>query len=300
MSSVLTTPVRAGDGAKAPAPRNRPGSRRRALRSRISAAGLLLVTLVLVAPIILAIKVSLQSDADASSNPLGLPHHLDWANYSNAFQTMDYGRSVFNSVLITGCSALVVLLTGSLCAWPLARLSRAWTKIVYQFFVAGLTIPVFVLITPLYILMRNLHLLDSFASVILSEAAISLPFAVLFFTSFLRSVPAELEEAAAIDGAGPLRTYWHVVLPLLRPASATLIITLTLAIWNDLIIPLVMLSSDNKQTITLDVYNTIGTHSYSASQLLPTVLLGTAPLLVVFVILQRHIVAGISAGVGKD
>ena len=195
---------------------------------------------------------------------------------------------------------MVVLLTGSLCAWPLARLSRAWTKVVYQFFVAGLTIPVFVLITPLYILMRNLHLLNTFTSVILAEAAVSLPFAVLFFTSFLHSVPIELEEAAAIDGAGPLRTYWHVVLPLLRPASATLIITLTLAIWNDLIIPLVMLSSDDKQTITLDVYNTIGTHTYSASQLLPTVVLGTAPLLIVFIVLQRHIVAGISAGVGKD
>jgi raffinose/stachyose/melibiose transport system permease protein len=275
-------------------------NRRRTVRSRLSSLGLLLVTLLLVAPILLMVKVSLQSDADATAHPLGLPTHLAWSNYTSAVSAMNYGRSVFNTVVITGCSAVLVLIAGSLCAWPLARLTRAWTKVVYQFFVAGLTIPVFVMITPLYILMRNLHLLNTFTSVILSEAAVSLPFAVLFFTSFLRSVPAELEEAAAIDGAGPLRTYWHVVLPLLRPASATLIITLTLAIWNDLIIPLVMLSSDDKQTITLDVYNTIGAHTYSASQLLPAVVLGTAPLLVVFVILQRHIVAGISAGVGKD
>jgi raffinose/stachyose/melibiose transport system permease protein len=283
-------------GKQSPAPRR--GLRR--LRSRLSSAGLLLVTFILVAPILLMVKVSLQSDADATAHPLGLPDHLQWSNYSNAIAAMNYGRSVFNTVLITGCSAVIVLLAGSLCAWPLARLSRAWTKVVYQLFVAGLTIPVFVMITPLYILMRNVHLLNTFTSVILSEAAVSLPFAVLFFTSFLRSVPAELEGAAAIDGAGPLRTYWHVVLPLLRPASATLIITLTLAVWNDLVIPLVMLTSDNKETIALDIYNTIGTHSYTPSQLLPAVVLGTAPLLIIFIVLQRHIIAGISAGVGKD
>jgi raffinose/stachyose/melibiose transport system permease protein len=297
MSAVLA-PARTESQSRGRPPRAPHRGRR--LRSRLSAAGLLLVTFILVAPILLMVKVSLQSDADATAHPLGLPHHLQWSNYANAIAAMNYGRSVFNTVLITGCSAVIVLLAGSLCAWPLARLSRAWTKVVYQAFVAGLTIPVFVMITPLYILMRNLHLLDSYTSVILSEASVGLPFAVLFFTSFLRSVPASLEEAAAIDGAGPLRVYWHVVLPLLRPASATLIITLTLAIWNDLIIPLVMLSSNSKQTIALDIYNTIGTHTYSASQLLPTVVLGTAPLLLVFIVLQRHIVAGISAGVGKD
>jgi raffinose/stachyose/melibiose transport system permease protein len=290
----------------APGPRparrdpNRAAVRRRTLRSRLSAGGLLLVTLLMVAPILLMLKVSLQSDSDLAANPLSLPSHLNFHNYIAAIKDMNYGRSLFNTVLITGGAAVLVLLCGSLAAWPLARLARRWTKIVYQCFVAGLTVPVFVMITPLYILMRDLGLLDSYASVILSEAAISLPFAVLFFTSFLRAVPAELEEAAAIDGAGTLRTYWHVVLPLLRPASATLIITLTLAVWNDLIIPLVLLTSDDKQTITLDVYSTIGTHSYSASQLLPAVVLGTAPLLIVFVVLQRHIVAGITAGVGKS
>ena len=298
MSTVII-PARAAGQSSNHSPKPRP-MRARRLRSRLSAIGLLLVSFIVVAPILLMVKVSLQSSSDATAHPIGLPEHIDWSNYSNAFDAMDYGRSVFNTVLITGCSAVIVLLTGSLCAWPLARLTRAWTKVIYQFFVAGLTIPVFVMITPLYILMRNLHLLNSFTSVILSEAAVSLPFAVLFFTSFLRSIPTELEEAAAIDGAGPLRTYWHVVLPLLRPASATLLITITLAVWNDLIIPLVMLSSNNKQTIALDIYNTIGTHSYSASQLLPAVVLGTAPLLLVFIVLQRHIVAGISAGVGKD
>ncbi|MFE5038384.1 carbohydrate ABC transporter permease [Streptomyces sp. NPDC056683] len=285
--------------ALSPAPSDTAPLRRRRLRSTASHVGLLLVTLVVVAPILLMVKVSLQSDADVAAHPLSWPSHWSLHNYVAAVRAMNYGRTLYNTVLITGGAAVLVILTGSLAAWPMARISRRWTKTVYQLFVAGLTVPVFVMITPLYMFMRDLGLLDSYASVILAEAAISLPFAVLFFTSFLRSVPVELEEAAAIDGAGPLRTYWHVILPVLRPATATLVITLTLAIWNDLVIPLVLLTSDSKQTMTLDVYSTIGTHAYSTSQLLPTVVLGTVPLLVVFLVLQRHIVAGITAGVSK-
>jgi raffinose/stachyose/melibiose transport system permease protein len=273
--------------------------RRRRLRSRISHTGLLLLTLFMISPILLMISVSLRSDRDVAEHPLGLPWPLKLSNYTSAFHDMNYGRSVFNTVLITGCSAVIVLITGSLCAWPLARISRRWTKAVYQLFVAGLTVPVFVMITPLYMLMRDLHLLDTFPSVILGYSALSLPFAVFFFTSFLRSVPVELEEAAAVDGAGLLRTYAQIILPLLRPATATLTIFITLAIWNDLILPLVLLTSDDKRTVTLDVYSTIGAHAYSTSQLLPAVVLGAAPLLVIFLIMQRHIIAGITAGVGK-
>jgi raffinose/stachyose/melibiose transport system permease protein len=296
---TITTSRTARTSGAAPAAADSAPRRRRRLRSTASQAGLLVVTLVVVAPILLMVKVSLQSDSDVAAHPLSWPGHLAWHNYTAAISAMNYGRTLWNTVLITGAAAALVMLTGSLAAWPMARLSRRWTRTVYQLFVAGLTVPVFVIITPLYMLMRDLQLLNSYTSVILAETAISLPFAVLFFTSFLRAVPPELEEAAAIDGAGPLRTYWHVILPVLRPATATLIITLTLAVWNDLIIPLVLLTSNDKQTMTLDVYSTIGTHAYSTSQLLPTVVLGTAPLLVVFLILQRHIVAGITAGVSK-
>lgn len=273
--------------------------RRRRLRSQVSNTGLLLLTLFMVAPIVLMVSVSLRSDRDVAAHPVAPPWPIKWHNYTAALHDMNYGRSVFNTVLITGCSAVIILITGSLCAWPMARISRRWTKAVYQLFVAGLTVPVFVMITPLYMLMRDLHLLDTFPSVILGYSALNLPFAVFFFTSFLRAVPVELEEAAAIDGAGILRTYWRIILPLLRPATATLTIFVTLAIWNDLILPLVLLTSDDKRTVTLDVYSTIGTHAYSTSQLLPAVVLGTAPLLVIFLILQRHIIAGITAGVGK-
>jgi len=144
MSGMITTSATAPQDqprtARFPAPDgNRAARRRRLLRSRLSSAGLLLVTLVVVAPILLMLKVSLQSDSDLAANPLSIPSHLNFHNYVAAFSDMNYGRSVFNTVLITGGAAVLVLLTGSLAAWPLARLTRRWTKVVYQGFVAGLT-----------------------------------------------------------------------------------------------------------------------------------------------------------------
>jgi raffinose/stachyose/melibiose transport system permease protein len=142
--------------------------RRRRLRSTASHVGLLLVTLIVIAPILLMVKVSLQSDADVAAHPLSWPSHLNLHNYTAAIHAMNYGRSLYNTVLITGGAAVLVMLTGSLAAWPISRISRRWTKAVYQLFVAGLTVPVFVMITPLYMFMRDLGLLDTYTSVILA------------------------------------------------------------------------------------------------------------------------------------
>ena len=268
--------------------------------SRIITALLIFVLVAgAILPILLLVSDSLRSDSETANNPIGLPLHPNWSNYVGALRDMNYARTVANTVLITGASAIIVMLAGSLCAWAIARHTRRWTRVLYQSFVAGLAIPIFVLITPLYRLMQQLHLLDTFPAVILSYAGLGLPFAVFFFTSFLRASPVELEEAAAIDGCGLLRTYRYIVLPLLRPATATLAIFSSLAVWNDLVVPLVLLTSDDKRTVTLSVYSTIGTHSYSAAQLLPTVVLGTIPLFLVFLLLQPHIIAGITAGSTK-
>lgn len=279
------------------------GGRRRRLRSRsstvIASIALLVFTALMLAPIYVLIMVSLQKGDVAVDNPFAIPHPLEWENYVNAFINMNYVRSVGNTLLITGVTAVLTVLAGSLAAWAIARNSRRWTRNVYSVFVAGLTVPVFVILTPLYEVLQRVHLLDSYIGIILAYTAITLPFAVFFFSGFLRSVPAEVEEAAAIDGAGTLRMYWNIVLPLLRPATATVAVFIVLQVWNDLVLPIVLLSSTEKQTVTLAVYNTIGTHTLSTTELMPTLVLGVLPLFVVFLLLQRHVVAGISAGASK-
>jgi raffinose/stachyose/melibiose transport system permease protein len=273
---------------------------RRRLKARISASLLVVVMIIILLPVVLMLSISLRSDADAGAHPLAFPTHPQWHNYVDVFRSMDYLRGVFNTSLITACSAVVVVTTGSLAAWAISRHVRGWTNAVYRLFIAGLTVPIFVLATPLYLLMRQLHLLDSYGSVILGYAALNLPFAVFFYTSFLRSVPIELEEAAAVDGASTFGTFWRIVFPLLRPATATLTIFVSLSIWNDLVLPLLFLSSDSKKTVNLSVFSLIGTEQFHTSQLFPAVVLATLPLFAAFLLLQRHIVSGITAGAGKS
>ena len=266
----------------------------------VSGILLLLTTVVVLLPVFLMLLNSVRTNHDLAVTPIGLPHPLALSNYASVFEQMNYVQSTFNTLLIAACSVLLVVATASGAAWVTARYVRRWTRGMYQLFVAGLTIPVFVITTPLYLLMQQLGLLDTYLAPILIYASFNLPFALFFYTSFLRSVPQELEDAAAIDGCGPFRTFWFVVFPLLRPATATVLIFVVLNIWNDITIPLLFLSSPNLQTVTLSIYSFIGTNgSVQPSSLFPAVVLATAPLVVIFLFLQRHIVAGITAGVGK-
>lgn len=287
------------DGPAARAPRFRSRRFRSRASTVIASVILLAFTAVVLTPIWVLVMVSLQHGNSSPSNPFALPTPIDFQNYVNAFQNMHYLRSVGNTLIITLATAVITVFAASLAAWAIVRHTRRWTRTLYQIFVSGLTIPIFVVLTPLYEVMQKLHLLDSYIGIVLAYTATIMPFAVFFFAGFLRTVPPELEEAAAVDGAGLIRTYWRIVFPLLRPATATLAIFVILQVWNDLILPLVLLSSDDKQTVTLAVYATIGTHTMSPEQLLPTLVLGVLPLFIVFLALQRYVVAGIAVGAGK-
>lgn len=267
--------------------------------SRFSQGALVAFTVLMMLPVILLVDISLRTDGEAARDPLGLPLPLHPGNYVRVFQQMDFLRALGNTLTITGFTVVLVVLFGAAAAWAVVRYTRRWTKAAYAFFVAGLTVPIFVTMTPLYLLMQQLHLLDTYVAVILAYVAMNLPLAVFFFSSFLHSVPGEVEEAAAIDGLGVLRTFWHIVLPLLRPAIATLVLFVGLAVWNDLVVPLLFLTSNSSKTVILSVFSMVGSHSTYTSQLFPAVVLATLPLFVVFVLLQRYVVAGFSAGVGK-
>ena len=162
-----------------------------------------------------------------------------------------------------------------------------------------MTLPVFVLIGPLFVLYRDAGLLDSRLGVILAYAGMLLPVAVFFYTSFLRQIPVELEEAAALDGAGTFRTFWIVLFPLMRPVTATLVIYLALHVWNDLVVPLVFLSDPGKRTIMVNAYAFINPYTVDPTELFPAAILGVLPLVVVFAFMQRRVVAGLTLGAVK-
>ncbi|WP_167494220.1 carbohydrate ABC transporter permease [Microbacterium hydrothermale] len=261
---------------------------------------LAITVLLIVAPFVYTVIASLRPAADITADPLGLPTRITLDNFANAFAKMNYAQGVLSSTVVLLGSLLLTILLGALAAYPLARITRRWTTWTYRLFIAGSTVPIFVLIAPLYLLLRDLGLLNSYQGLILTYAAINLPVAIFFYTSFFRQIPLELEEAAALDGAGAVRTFFVVLFPLLRPITATLATFLTITVWNDLVVPLVFVQNPALKTVMVNAYSLVGSYSLDPSLLFPAALLGVTPLLVVFVILQRQVVAGLTMGAVKS
>ena len=275
-------------------------TRRRPLRRWLADIALWGSTALILVPFVFTVLTALRPSRDVAAHPLGIPEHLTLGNFSTAYATMNYGMSVLNSLIILVFSLLATIVAGALAAYPLARITRSWTSWIYRLFIAGATVPVFVLIAPLYLLERDLGLLDTRFGVILAYAALNLPVAVFFYTSFFRQIPLDLEEAAALDGSGPLRIFFTILFPLLRPITATLATFLTLAVWNDLIVPLVFLRSPDKRTVMGNAYSLVGSFTTDPTVLFPAALLGVAPLVIVFIVLQRQVVAGLTMGAVKS
>jgi raffinose/stachyose/melibiose transport system permease protein len=263
-------------------------------------AVLAIAVILIFAPFLYMVVTSLRPAKDLIQDPLGWPSRLTFDNIANAFTKMEYAQGLLSSTIVLAGSLLATIVLGSLAAYPLARITRSWSAWVYRIFIAGSTVPIFVLIAPLYLLLRDAGLLNSYYGVILTYTAINLPVAIFFYTSFFRQIPLEIEEAAAIDGAGPLRTFFVVLFPLLRPVTATLAIFLTLSVWNDLIVPLVFVQDPALKTVMVNAYSLVGSYTLDPSLLFPAALLGVAPLLIVFIVLQRHVIAGLTMGAVKS
>jgi raffinose/stachyose/melibiose transport system permease protein len=273
--------------------------RRRRKGGRILDALLILAVLVFISPFLLTLIDSFRTSADLDRDPLGLPHALTLSNYVLSAKQIMFVSSALNTLLLTLVSCVCVSVIGALAAYPLGRLTNRLSALAYRSFVLGLTIPVFVIIAPLYLLMRDLHLLDNRLGLVIIFTALNLPVSVFFYTSFVRQIPTELEDAAAIDGAGPFRTFFFIVFPLMRPITGTLLTFVSLQVWNNLVVPLVFLTDPSKSTVMANAYSFADPHTLQPAQLFPAALLGAAPLFLLFVIFQRQVIAGMTTGAVK-
>jgi len=281
---VLTAPLRWG---------------RKRWTNLLLSALVLLLTLGYLLPIFLMLVMSVKSQAEYVQNPLALPQRPTLENFSAVIAQMQYLRAIANTIGITLASTVLIVIIAPLAAYPLARTRARWTNLIYQGFIAGLTIPLFVVMLPLYSVMKTLGLLNTYQGVVLLYTALNLPLAIFFYTGFIRSVPVELEEAAAIDGCSPLLGFWYIVLPLLRPITATLAMFVTLSVWNDFLLPLVFLFKPEARTIMVSVYSFVGEYGFQPTTLFPAAVLASLPLLIFFFVLQKQIIAGVSAGAVK-
>ncbi|GAC1362618.1 MAG: carbohydrate ABC transporter permease [Ktedonobacteraceae bacterium] len=265
-------------------------------------ASLLLVliwSLIVAIPLIIIVSIAVKSGPDLVSNPIGWPKQFVWSNFADAWNNANLGQAFENSVLITSISILILILCGASAAYTLARQTGAWSNRLYTYFVAGLIVPTQLGLIPLYKEMHDLQLINTYHGVVLVYVAGNLPLVIFLYTGFIKTVPRELEEAALMDGAGPLRIFWTIIFPLLQPITATVAITSSLSIWNDFFIPLLFLQKDEMHTLPMAIFSFVGQYNNNWPLIFASVIVSSLPLILLFLLLQRYFIKGIASGALK-
>jgi raffinose/stachyose/melibiose transport system permease protein len=240
---------------------------------------------------------SLKPLGEANELGTGLPHHWTaWDNYKTVIQDGHAVRGFLNSLIIAIPSVTIVLLVGSLAAWVFARGKSRALSVVYYFSIAGILLPPAVVTTVL--VLKNAGVYGSYLGVVLFYSGVFMSFAIFFITGFVKSIPIELEEAARIEGSRPIGIFFRVILPLLRPILTSTLVVIMLFIWNDFFFPFFLIEDESKNTLTLGLYNFVSGYQYQVrwNLVFAEVVVVSLPMLLVYVVAQKRIVAGLMGG----
>ncbi|GIO04258.1 sugar ABC transporter permease [Brevibacillus reuszeri] len=251
-------------------------------------------------PIVLMIASSFKTNMQIFENPLSLlPTAFSLDTYRKLWEVVPFADFLMNSIFVSVMSVLLITVFSAMAAFYLARFSYKWTGVLYFFFLLGLMIPIKLGLVPLFILMKNLGLLNSLWSLILIYTASGIPISVFILTGFFRTLPVELEEAARIDGCNHFQVFWRVLLPLIRPALATVVIINFIHAWNDFFFPLIFIQSDALKTIPVGMMVLFGEYETDWSLLFAGLTLSALPMIGVFLMASRQFMEGLTAGAVK-
>jgi raffinose/stachyose/melibiose transport system permease protein len=253
------------------------------------------VTAVFAFPLYVLVNISLRQPGDLSSPaaPTGDP---TLQNYTDAWRQAGLAGAIVNSAVVTVLSVLIVVLVSATAAYPLARVTARWSRATFALVMLGLLLPFQLAMVPLYLTMRDLGLLGSLLALVLFYSGLQVPFTTFLYVGFIRALPMDFEEAALLDGAGPLTSFVRVVLPLLRPVTGTAVILNAIFVWNDFLTPLLYLSGSDQQTIPVAIFGFVGQYTSNWSMVFAGLIIGVLPILVVYFLMQRRIIAGFSGG----
>lgn len=257
---------------------------------------MVLATVAYMFPLYIMVSMSFKTAAEAAGSPISPPQSLYLENYATAWSEADLGRALTNSLIVTVISITVAVLIGAMAGYAIVRGTRRWSTPKLVLFLLGLMIPGQLGMVPLYILMRDLGLLQSHLSLIIYYAGSLMPMTVFLYAGFLKTVSPTFEEAAKIDGAGWWQTFSRVVFPLLRPVTGTVIIINTINIWNDFLTPMLYLAGTPNRTLPVAVFSFQGEFASEWGLIFAGMVIAALPVLVVYFFLQRHIIQGFAGG----
>lgn len=247
-------------------------------------------------PVYALVTLAFKDPGQIANAPLSPPDPPSVDSFGTAWQSASLGSALLNSTLITVSSVVVLIVLGSLAAYFLARQAGRLSYSLYILFLVGIILPFQLGMIPLYQLVNDLGLLGTYQGMILFYTGIQLPFTVFLYTGFIRSLPADYTNAALIDGASHLQAFVHVIFPLLRPITGTVLILNAVHIWNDFFTPLLYLGGSGRETVPVRVFAFVNEYTSDYGLVAAGLVLAALPILLVFLVLQRYVIRGFSSG----
>lgn len=257
-------------------------------------------------PLLWAVVQSFRVDAEIVANPWGIPTSLRWENFSRAWNASHIGDYFLSTVIVVSGGVFLTMLLGSMSAYVLARYRFPGNRVIYYAFVAGLTMPIFLALIPLFFVVRNLGMLNTYHGLILVYVAFSLPFTVFFLHSFFRTLPTSIAEQAAVDGAGHVRTFFQVMLPMAKPGLLSVGIFNVLGQWNQFLLPQTLMLKQSsfdpdRSVLAQGLVRLAIQQGYrnDIAGLFAGMTIAMLPILVVYIAFQRQVQAGLTGATLK-
>ncbi|BCL26981.1 carbohydrate ABC transporter permease [Streptomyces aurantiacus] len=262
---------------------------------------LVLWAFMVVLPLLWAVMTSFKTDKDIFGSPWSLPDTLHFDNWSRAWTSANMSDYFLNTIIVVGCSLLGTMLLGSMAAYVLARFEFPGNRFIYFLFIGGMSFPIILALVPLFYVMQNLSLLNTLPGLILVYIAYSLPFTVFFMTSFFRTLPTSVAEAAFVDGASHTRTFFQVMLPMAKPGLISITIFNFLGQWNQYMLPTVLNTEPDNKVLTQGLVQLAVSQGYKGdwSGLFAGLVMAMLPVLAAYIVFQRQVVQGLTAGALK-
>lgn len=250
-------------------------------------------------PLLMALMNSFKTNQQLLINVMSWPETFSFENYLRTFEKMHYWRSFLNTVLLSALSVTMMILFSALAGWKLCRTKTRLSGFLLKLFIFSMLIPFSSIMIPLYRVTLALNLKNSLVGLSFVYAGLGVSMAIFLYHGFVKSIPIEMEEAGSIDGCNSLQTFFLIVLPMLKSITATICITNVLWVWNDFLLPLIVISDSKKYTLLLSTNTLFGQYSSDWTAILSALILAALPVVVFYGIFQKQILKGIADGAVK-
>jgi raffinose/stachyose/melibiose transport system permease protein len=261
---------------------------------------MIILSLLFLYPLFLAVNNSFKSFGEVMTDVIALPQKLSFENYAYVWEFINYPKLFINNTIITVLGLVGIIIISSIAAYKLARTKTRWSGVIYILCIMPMLIPFQSIMLTVLRVAKDLHLSDSTWGLGLLYWGFGAPLAVFIYHGFVKGIPMEIDESAKIDGASGFRMFFSVIFPLLKSVTATIVIIDVMWIWNDFLLPLLMVNgSPDTKTLTLAAYTFVGQYTSDWQYAMTAMVMAVLPSIIVFIFLQKYIVKGVVAGAVK-